>query len=52
MRSRVIAGGMLPKIGACLRALEEVKATHIIDGRRPHALRDTLNGAEIGTRVG
>ena len=52
MRSRVVAGGMLPKIGACLRALEEVKTTHIIDGRRPHALRDALEGAEMGTRVG
>jgi acetylglutamate kinase len=52
MSSRVVAGGMVPKIGACLRALEKVGSTHIIDGRKPHALRDILKGAEMGTRVG
>ena len=52
MSSRVVAGGMVPKIGACLRALKEVDSTHIIDGRKPHALRDILSGAELGTRVG
>ena len=35
----VIAGGMIPKVGACLRALEHgVNKTHIVDGRVPHAL--------------
>jgi acetylglutamate kinase len=52
MSSGVVAGGMLPKIGACLRALDEVGSTHIVDGREPHALRDVLNGADLGTRVG
>ena len=52
MRSNVIAGGMVPKIGACLRALGNVRSAHIIDGRRPHALRDTLEGRASGTRVG
>jgi acetylglutamate kinase len=52
MRSNVIAGGMVPKIGACLKALDEVRATEIVDGRRPHALRDTLAGKSLGTRVG
>ena len=51
MRSRVVAGGMAPKIGACLKALERVRVTHIIDGRRPHALRDALSGEALGTRV-
>jgi acetylglutamate kinase len=35
----VISGGMIPKIEACLKALDfGVKKTHIIDGRVPHAL--------------
>ena len=35
----VIAGGMIPKVEACLKALDYgVKKTHIIDGRVPHAL--------------
>ncbi len=35
----VIAGGMLPKVEACLRALDGgVRLTHIIDGNYPHAL--------------
>lgn len=37
--SGVISSGMLPKVEACLRALEGgVKRTHIIDGKYPHAL--------------
>ncbi len=52
MRSNVIAGGMAPKIGACLTALGGVCAAHIVDGRRPHALRDLLTGMALGTRVG
>ena len=51
-RSRVIDGGMLPKIDACLTALERVGSAHIVDGRRPHALRDILAGEQMGTRVG
>ncbi len=34
-----ISSGMLPKVEACLRALEAgVTRAHIIDGRRPHSL--------------
>lgn len=37
--SGVIAGGMRPKIDACLTALDNgVRKTHIIDGRVPHSL--------------
>lgn len=37
--SGVITSGMLPKVEACLRALEGgVKRAHIIDGKFPHAL--------------
>jgi len=52
IRSNIVAGGMLPKIDACLRALEEVEAAHIVDGRIPHTLRDSLSGETLGTRVG
>lgn len=35
----IIAGGMVPKIDACLKALDfGVRRTHIIDGRVPHSL--------------
>jgi acetylglutamate kinase len=35
----VIAGGMIPKVQACLKGLDfGVNKTHIIDGRIPHAL--------------
>ncbi len=35
----VITGGMIPKVQACLNALNAgVKKTHIIDGRIPHCL--------------
>lgn len=38
-REGVISGGMIPKVDACMRALDlGVKKTHIIDGRVPHAL--------------
>jgi acetylglutamate kinase len=35
----VVAGGMIPKVQCCVRALAQgVRAAHIIDGRIPHAL--------------
>lgn len=38
-RAGIIAGGMIPKVEACLRALDYgVRKTHIIDGRSPHSL--------------
>ncbi len=51
MDSNVVAGGMVPKIGACLRALEGVSSAHIVDGRRAGALIDALQDADIGTRL-
>ena len=50
--SKVVAGGMIPKIEACLRALERGAFTQIIDGRRPGALSESMNGKPIGTRIG
>jgi acetylglutamate kinase len=52
MRSSVIDGGMIPKIGACLKALNEVSSAHIVDGRHSHALINSLSGVPLGTRVG
>ena len=51
MDSNVVAGGMVPKIGACLRALDSVSSAHIVDGRRAGALIETLEDADIGTRL-
>ncbi|MBU1275574.1 MAG: acetylglutamate kinase [Proteobacteria bacterium] len=39
MDEGIIAGGMIPKVGCCLEALESgVERAHIIDGRAPDAL--------------
>ena len=50
--SGVVAGGMVPKVEACLRALEKVSFAQIIDGRRPGALGDSLEGKALGSRIG
>ena len=49
----VIAGGMIPKINACHKALDYgVRKTHIIDGRVPHALLvEIFTQAGLGTLV-
>jgi acetylglutamate kinase len=48
-----ITGGMLPKVQACLKALEGgVAKTHIIDGRIPHCLLIEIFTKEgIGTEI-
>jgi len=46
-----IAGGMIPKINACVKALEAGTVARIIDGRPPHALVRELDGAEGGTTI-
>ena len=48
-----INGGMIPKVEACLRALNKgAGSTHIIDGRREHALiLEIFTDAGIGTMV-
>ena len=50
--SGTISGGMIPKIEACVNALVNDSSSHIIDGRSPGALRRSLNGESVGTRVG
>lgn len=49
----VIDGGMLPKVDACLKALEAgVNKAHIIDGRVPHSLLlEILTDKGIGTQI-
>jgi acetylglutamate kinase len=48
-----IASGMLPKVEACLRALEAgVVRTHIIDGRFPHSLLlEIFSDRGVGTLI-
>lgn len=47
-----IKGGMIPKIQACLRALETVPRVHVLDGREPHALiRELFTRQGVGTML-
>lgn len=50
---KIIAGGMIPKVEACLKALAQgVKRTHIIDGRVPHAvLLEIFTTKGLGTLI-
>lgn len=52
-RSKVISGGMIPKVGSCLEALSKgVGKTHIIDGTLPHALLlEIFTPAGVGTQI-
>jgi acetylglutamate kinase len=55
-RSRIakgeVTGGMIPKLEACLRALDGVPLAHIVDGRTKHALLlELFTEAGIGTMV-
>ncbi len=49
--SGVIQGGMIPKLSACLRALERSPLANIIDGRQPNALLDCVRGRSSGTTI-
>lgn len=53
IRRKVIAGGMLPKIGGALDALEAgVKKTHIIDAALPHSLLlELFTDKGVGTEI-
>ena len=48
-----LTGGMLPKVDACIRALQGgVRRTHIINGLKPGALlRETFTNAGCGTMI-
>jgi acetylglutamate kinase len=53
MASGALAGGMRPKVEACIRAATGgVERTHIIDGRAPDALLlEVFTGAGCGTMI-
>jgi acetylglutamate kinase len=48
-----LESGMIPKMAACLKAIDEgVERAHIVDGRLPHSmLLETFTTAGIGTQV-
>jgi acetylglutamate kinase len=50
---RIISGGMMPKVSACINALEKgVSKTHIIDGKMTHALLlEIFTQKGIGTEI-
>ena len=48
----VISGGMIPKVSACLDALQAVPRVHIVDGREPHVLlRELFTDQGAGTMI-
>jgi acetylglutamate kinase len=50
--SGVASGGMIPKLKACLRAVDNRTTTCvIIDGRRKHALLEEIGASKNGTRI-
>ncbi|MEW6417740.1 MAG: acetylglutamate kinase [Nitrospirota bacterium] len=53
IKNETIKGGMLPKVQACVKAIEGgVSKTHIIDGRVPHCLLLEIFTKEgIGTEI-
>lgn len=50
---KIISGGMIPKVEACLKTLRSgVKQTHILDGRLPHSLLlELFTTKGIGTQI-
>lgn len=53
IKEGIIAGGMIPKVEACLTALEQgAGKTHIIDGRLDHSIiLEVFTSKGIGTQV-
>ncbi len=53
IRDGVINGGMIPKVRACLAALQAgAHKTHILDGRQPHSLLlELFTDRGIGTQI-
>ena len=49
----IVAGGMIPKVQCCVRALAQgIEAAHVIDGRIPHALLlEVFTDAGIGSMI-
>ena len=52
IRTGIISGGMIPKVQACVSALEHIERAHIIDGRREHALiYELFTDSGVGTML-
>ncbi len=53
IQNGIVSGGMIPKVNCCVRSLAQgVHATHIIDGRIPHALLlEIFTDAGIGSMI-
>ncbi len=53
IKDKTISSGMMPKVEACLTALEGgVRKAHIIDGRIPHSLLlEIYTDKGIGTQI-
>lgn len=53
IKKKVIQGGMIPKVNACIRALNgEVRKTHIVNARLRHALLlEIFTDRGIGTQI-
>ena len=53
IKSKIVSGGMIPKVNACIRALERgVKKTHIINEKIGHALLlEIFTDKGIGTEI-
>ncbi len=54
IESKILTSGMIPKVRACMRALDRgsVKKTHIVDGRIPHGiLLEIFTDKGIGTEI-
>jgi len=47
----VASAGMIPKLEACLLAVQNVPVARIIDGRQPHALLVEAEGSGGGTTI-
>src|SRR5579875_297960 len=52
IKDGIINGGMIPKVSACLDALQAVPRVHIVDGREPHVLlRELFTDQGAGTMI-
>jgi acetylglutamate kinase len=49
----VMSGGMIPKIAACIHAVDHwVGSAHVLDGRLPHVvLLELFTDAGVGTMI-
>jgi len=51
MTSGVVKGGMIPKLDACIQAAVAGISAHIVNGTKPQALANCLDGTVPGTAV-